>query len=260
MLKKLLCLFSVAALATSMTSCTERIDAGYEGIKVNMYGDDKGVDNVNLVTGRVWFNPFTTSIYEFPTFVQTYDYKPFTVNAKDGSVFTVDPTMSVSVVGGSSPKIFKKYRKTIDEIMSTTFSNHITDVYRIEFNKYTTDEIISSREKFEEGIQTKMQVFFKTEGFNLEQLTSGIKYPKSIEAAIDLKNKATQDAQRVESELRIAEAEAKKLIVEAEAQAKANELKQRTLTPLLIQQQWIEKWDGKSTQYGNTPQFFKQLN
>ena len=77
---------------------------------------------------------------------------------------------------------------------------------------------------------------------------------------IFITQKINKDAQRVESELRIAEAEAKKLIVEAEAQAKANELKQRTLTPLLVQQQWIEKWDGKSTQYGNTPQFFKQLN
>nr|DAX00591.1 MAG TPA: hypothetical protein [Bacteriophage sp.] len=27
------------------------IDAGYEGIKVNLYGDGKGVDDVSLVTG-----------------------------------------------------------------------------------------------------------------------------------------------------------------------------------------------------------------
>jgi len=30
----------------------------------------------------------------------------------------------------------------------------------------------------------------------------------------------------------------------AKAEAEANALKQRTLTPLLIQQQWIEKWKG----------------
>lgn len=54
MLKKLLGLLSVALLATSTISCTERIDAGNEGIKVNLYGSDKGVDDVSLVTGRVW--------------------------------------------------------------------------------------------------------------------------------------------------------------------------------------------------------------
>lgn len=40
----------------------------------------------------------------------------------------------------------------------------------------------------------------------------------------------------------------------------ANELKQRSLSPLLIQQQFIEKWDGKTPLYGNVPTFFKNVN
>lgn len=43
----------------SLSSC-ERIDAGHEGIKVSLYGDDKGVGEAALVTGRVWYNPFTS--------------------------------------------------------------------------------------------------------------------------------------------------------------------------------------------------------
>ena len=50
---------------------------------------------------------------------------------------------------------------------------------------------------------------------------------------------------RVNNEVRVAEAEAKKKIVIAEAEAHANKLKEQSLTPLLIQQQWINKWDGK---------------
>ena len=64
MKKILICVAMTLALA----SCN-RIDAGYEGIKVNLYGSNKGVDDVALVTGMVWFNPFTTSVYEYPTFV-----------------------------------------------------------------------------------------------------------------------------------------------------------------------------------------------
>lgn len=59
----------------SLSSC-ERIDAGHEGIKVSLYGDDKGVGEAALVTGRVWYNPFTTEIYEYPTYVRTVDYAP----------------------------------------------------------------------------------------------------------------------------------------------------------------------------------------
>jgi regulator of protease activity HflC (stomatin/prohibitin superfamily) len=253
-------LFSAVLFMVLFASCNERIDAGHEGLLVKMYGDEKGVQDVSLVTGRVWYNPFTEDVHEVPTFVQTVDYEPFTVNAKDGSVFTIDPTISMKVESGKASAIFSKYRKPLNEVVENTISNHIKDVYRIEFNKFTTDEIISNREKFEDGVQKKMQEFFTKEGFILEQLTSGIKPPASITQAIEAKNAATQKAQQSENELRVVEANAKKMIVQAEAEAKANELKQRTLTPLLIQQQFIEKWDGKTPLYGSSPVNFKNVN
>lgn len=248
------------ALLVMVLTCTERIDAGHEGLLVKMYGSDKGVQDVALVTGRVWYNPLTEQVFEIPTYVQTVNYDAFTVNAKDGSVFTVDPTISLKVLDGKSPQIFKKYRRGINEVLKNTLVNHIKDVYRIEFNKYTTDQIISGREAFENGVQAKMNTFLKGEGFVLEQLTSGIQYPEVITKAINAKNAAIQEAQRVENELKVAEANARKLIVQAEAEAKANDLRKQSLNQLLIQQQFIEKWDGKTAIYGNAPSFFKSVN
>lgn len=90
-------------------------------------------------------------------------------------------------------------------------------------------------------------------------MTSGLQYPEVIVQAVNLKNKAVQQAMQVENELKVAEAQARKKIVEAEAEARANDLRQRTLTPLLIQQQFIEKWDGRTPLYGNSPTFFKNV-
>ncbi|MBF9252896.1 hypothetical protein I2I11_06310 [Pontibacter sp. 172403-2] len=243
---------------TAMQSCT-RIDAGHEGILVKLYGTDKGVQDVSLVTGRVWYNPLTEEVFQFPTFVQTVDYAPFTVNAKDGSVFTVDPTISFRVIAGQSPQIFSKYRKEIDQITETTLYNYTRDAFRIQFNQYSTDSIISNRQSFEDKVQQALGNALKREGFDLEQMTSGLQYPEVIVQAVNLKNKAVQQAMQVENELKVAEAQARKKIVEAEAEARANELRQRTLTPLLIQQQFIEKWDGRTPLYGNSPVFFKSL-
>lgn len=108
---KSICMFSLLAATVSLTSCSERIDAGSEGILVNLYGSDKGVDDVSLVTGRVWYNPFTEEVYEYPTFVQTIDYPAFTVNAKDGSEFTVDPTVSLKMIDGNAPRYSKSTAK-----------------------------------------------------------------------------------------------------------------------------------------------------
>ena len=60
--------------------------------------------------------------------------------------------------------------------------------------------------------------------------------------------------------MKVAEANAKKLLVQAEAEARANELRKVSLNQLLIQQQFIEKWDGKTAIYGNSPSFFKAVN
>jgi regulator of protease activity HflC (stomatin/prohibitin superfamily) len=249
----------LVALLFLPISCT-RVDAGYDGILVKQYGTDKGVQDVSLVTGRVWYNPWTEDVFQYPTFVQTLDYVPFNVNAKDGSSFTVDPTLSFGVVKGNSPKIFSKYRKDIEEVSNTTIYNYVKDAFRLQMNKYSTDEIVSNREKFETDVQSTLEKELQKEGFYLEQLTSGLQYPKTIVDAVNNKNKAVQEAMMVENQLRVAEAQAKKLLIQAEAEKKANELKQQSLTSLLIQQEFIKKWDGKTPLYGSNPVMFKNVN
>ncbi len=53
----------------------ERIDAGHAGVKVELYGSERGVQDVELVTGMVWYNRFTTDVYEFPTYVKEIKYQ-----------------------------------------------------------------------------------------------------------------------------------------------------------------------------------------
>lgn len=256
-MKKLIVLLAIM-LPIVFSNCT-RIDAGHEGMKVNLYGSDRGIDDVSLVTGWVWYNPMTTKVYEYPTFVQTVDYEPFSINAKDGSEFIVDPTISLKVIDGNSPGIFKKYRRNLDDIINQTLYNYVKDAFRVELNSFTTDEIVSDRAKFEENLEKSLRTTLEKEGFQLEQLTSGLKYPESIVTAVNNKNKAIQEAMRAENELKVAQAEAAKVIASAEGEKRANELRMQSLTPLLIQQQLIEKWDGKLPIYGTVPTLFKDI-
>lgn len=53
-----------------------------------------------------------------------------------------------------------------------------------------------------------------------------------------------QRAQQAQNEVLVAEAQAKKLLVAAQAEAEANRLKQQALTPQILEKMWIEKWDG----------------
>ena len=192
----------------------------------------------------MWYNPFAEEVYEYPTYVQTIDYKPFTINAKDGSEFTIDPTISLKIIDGKSPVVFKKYRKELKDVIEGTLYNYVKDAFRIQLNRYTTDEIVSNRALVEKSIEQYLSQTLAKENFKLEQLTSGLKYPDVIVQSVNAKNKAVQEAMKVENELKVVEAEAKKKIVAAEAEYKANELRSKSLTPAVLQKMWIEKWDG----------------
>lgn len=254
-----------------MTSCYTRIDAGYEGIKVNLYGNDKGVDDVTMVTGAVWYNPLTTKVYQYPVFVQTVDYPPFSINAKDGSSFTVDPTISLKIVDGKSAEVFKKYRKEdITEVINTTLYNYVRNAFRIQLNNYTTDELVSKREEFEKAIEERLSKELLAENFQLEQMTSGLQYPQTLVNAIDAKNAAVQEAQKAQNEVLKIKAEAEKKIAAADGEAQALKIKgdaeaeynrkiAASLSPLIVQQMMLDKWDGKLPVYGTVPTLFKDI-
>lgn len=260
LIKKFLTLLVACSAMVGMSSCAERVDAGHEGILVNLYGNDKGVDDISLCTGMVWYNPFTEQVFEYPTYAQTVDYPSFEVNSKDGTKFTVDPSLIIKIADGKSPAVFKKYRTHLDTIINRTLFVYIKDAARIEFNKYTADSIVSGREKVDKSFEESVRKALAKENFILEQLTPGIKYPKSYEDAINAKNKAIQDEMRVANEVRVAEAEAKKVLVAAQAEAEANKLKQQALTPQILEKMLIEKWNGELPVYGQVPTLFKDIS
>ncbi|MBE7177274.1 MAG: hypothetical protein INR69_12760 [Mucilaginibacter polytrichastri] len=248
----------------------ENIDAGNVGIKINLYGTDRGVDNITLVTGRVWYNAWTTKVVEFPTYTQSVDYEPFVVTTKDAAEFSVDPKLNYHVNSTMVPQIYRQYRKDLKEIEQQFMRNTIYDAYRIVANSFTSDSVMSNRERFEDRIQVILAKNLGKDGFVYDQLTSAITPPSSLRAMIDEKNasiqarlKAENQAKQAIAEAQVtkakAEGEATATLVRAKAEAEANRLRQQSLTPLIIQQQAIEKWDGKLPQYGTVPQLFRNV-
>ena len=259
----------VFAILFLVNSC-ERIDAGHVGVKVDMYGSGKGVNDVTECTGVVFYNPITTKIYEFPTFIQHKEYKDdnsFVVNSKDGSEFSVSPIMNYSVQREKVPAIFAKYRRSLEEIEEGFLKTAVYDAFRLATNKYTADGLIGNREVFEVEVRRLLEAQLLKEGFVINQFTSNLVYPDSFKKAINAKNNAVQSALMAENKVKQAEAEAKikvatangnaeALLANARAEAESNRLRQQTLTPMLLQQQWIEKWRGNvpTTQLGTNTQ------
>ena len=277
---KVAIMLGVAVVAGFAIIGLERIDAGHVGIKVNLIGTGKGVDNATEVTGWVFYNRFTTKIVEFPTFVQHKEYRKtedsdesFVINSKDGSEFHVSPLLNYSVQREKVPYIFTKYRVELGAIEAGFLKTAVYDAFRVVANSYTADELISNRELFEIKVRKNLEGHLLPEGFILAQFTSNLVYPETFKKAIEAKNNAVQSALRAENEVKTAEAQAKikvataagnaqAMLTAAKAEAEANRLKQQTITPMLLQLEWINKWNGDlpSTMLGQGSNTFYGLS
>jgi len=107
-LKSFLLMFSVMLMAFLGSSC-ERIGPGHVGIKINMSGTYRGVEDVPLVTGWVFYMPGVTQVLDYPTFVHTAVWtksldegndgvnEEITFNTKEGTNVSGDISLSYSL-------------------------------------------------------------------------------------------------------------------------------------------------------------------
>lgn len=282
---------TVIALAATLLVGTiffgcERIDAGHAGVKVELYGSDRGVQDIELVTGMVWYNRFTTAVYEFPTYVREIKYQKaidsesgevmvdnsIHCTTADGMAISFDVSMNYSVRNDEVSNIFRKYRLPLEDLETRYLYTSVRNAYNGIAGQMTAEHIISNRKAYEDSVRRVLLAQLNKEGFDIQQVTiSGkISVPQSLEQAINSKITAVQNAQRAENEKQQTIAEAQKqiesargdsasTIIRARAEAEANRLKQQTLTPLIVQKEMIDKWNGALPQYGTVPQLFRDV-
>ena len=111
---------------------------------------------------------------------------------------------------------------------------------------YTAEELITNRSevstKCMEELSKKSEKYgLLIRDFNITNFSFSVEFEKAIEE----KQVAEQKVLTAKQELEREKIEAEKKIVSAEAEKKANELKQKTLTNNIIKEKFIEKWNGE---------------
>ena len=216
----------------------ERIDSGQTGIIVNLAGSERGVDDAKVETGWVVYNRFAKQLFEYPAFAQIVDYEPFDIQDK---------------------VVFLRYRKTTEELEQSVILTEVKNAYKDVAGLYETDSLINNRPAFEKEVEALLKERLSTRGFTFTNIQSSVKPNDVLQAAIDEKNTAVQNALKVENEKKAAIAEAEKVVAAAKGKADANRILQQSITPELIQLKAVEKWDGKLplSTGGNTLPFLK---
>lgn len=251
-----------------LSGCT-KVEPGYVGIKVNQYGDQKGVEDFPLVTGRVSFNPFTTDVYKFPTFRQNViwdeanDDESMTFNSIEGSVVNADVGLSYSIDPARVPELFVAFRKDIEEITDIYIRAEVRDsISRHAGAIKVTDIFGAGKQALLSAVEDDLNERLGSLGFHFEMvsfvgaLRCDANVMQSINAtieatqfAISAQNKVVQSRAEADQAIETARGQAESILAVAKAQAEANKLVALSLTPDLVRWRAIERWNGVQPQF-----------
>lgn len=276
-MKKAIMLIGLTAMLFTGVACT-KVPAGNVGVKVYLLGKSKGVNTETLGVGRYWVG-INEEIYLFPTFEQNYawtaderegsrDDESFTFQTKEGMRVGADIGISYQIDGTKAELIFQRYRKGVNEITDIYLRNHVRDALNEVASKMPVESVYGEGktqllENVEKLVKTRVP-----EGIlvNNIYMIGSFRLPKTVIGSLNRKIEATQRAEQRENEIREAKATAQKkiedargvaqaLLTKAKAEAEANRVVARSLTPALVEYEKVKKWDGAMPRFtgGGTP-------
>ncbi len=285
-------------LATSLSSCgivpgtsVVTVEPGYAGLKIQLYGGEKGIENAKIVTGRVWYNGYTEEVVIFPTFINTY---PFTQAATEGSptdesvVFSVGGSpvsadvgvsfgFSTETLPGTTKtklhQFYETYRKTPEQFRANELRNALRNCFGevAENQKLTPAMLPMNQQKLVVGVRDCTKKRFPIIVVQDISLLNPLRLPPDIQKSINEQFAAQQAAQTAESNRRKVEAEAASNVAQAKgealvtiekarAEAESNRLLANSITPQLLELERlrvervrVEKWNGQQANIIQTP-------
>lgn len=248
------------------------VPPGHVGIKVTYGGSDRGVSDFPTVMGWVFYIPMFQTVFEYPTFVQIAKWTndsttgrkgyndEITFNTKEGMVVSGDVSLSYEIKPEKAPTFYVKFRSDrLEDFTHGLLRNIAMEQFSKVGSLYSIDDVNGSKkEEFTNEVKQRVNAQVAPYGVVIGQFgfIGDLRLPKEVKAALNLKIQATQDAIRVENEVRKEKAEAQKTIAKAEGAARSNQILNNSITPTLmdwerlqIQRKTIEKWNGQRPFY-----------
>lgn len=220
------------------------ISDGNRGVVYSVNGAKDG----SLQPGWHFLLP-TEHVVEYPVRTQTKEYDNLNVATKDGKNLKISIGLNYNINPNKVVDVYRKFggKTDIEQIEEGYLRSRTQDALRQVISKYTVIETfgVKTAEIKKKTIE-KMQNDLESKGFVIEEIAIGTPdADKATADAIDERVKATQKLERAKTDKEIAKANADKKKIEAEGEAEANRIKDKSLTDQLIKDKMIDKWKGE---------------
>jgi prohibitin 1 len=210
-MKKMFLFFMASILVSSCTIVRQ----GEIGVKRKL----GKVNYQPLEQGPRFFNPFLTAIFKFP--INTINLEVSApLPSREGLTIASEVSILYRIDRNEAPRIFDEiglqYERTV---ILPVFRSAVAD---ISAQFYAKDMHSGERTTIEEKIRERMMTVLGPRGFIIDNvLLKSIILPADLSRAIEEKLRAEQDAQRMEFTKQREKLEAERLFIQAEGEQKA---------------------------------------
>lgn len=191
----------------------------------------QGFNMINFLTDKV-------EIYDLKI-VKT-EYQKIEGLSSDMQTIYLDLTINWKLDPAKLNDIFQTIHGNIED---TIMVNAVLDTSKTELGKFRIEEIARNREQLKLAVERNLKTRLKEKYIDVVNVSIvNVDYSNEYEKSIE---------EKLIAEQRALEARNKKEQIRYEAEAKGieNARLAETITPLVLKQKWIEKWDGKLPQY-----------
>lgn len=240
-----------------------RIEPGFAGV---VYSPNGGVEKEVLSQGWHVIAPFKR-VTEYPVSTETVylskegedEDNSFDISTKDGKNVNVDVVYSYHMTPEKLPSIFTKFRGQESDLIEAGFmKDRLKEAIQEVTTQYDVMEVYGEKrselnrrvfEKFRDSLKPHGII---VETFNFSAIRPDRESLKAIQEKVNAKQrletlKVQREQAKVQAEkLKIdAKGKAEAKVIEAKAQAKANRILRKSLSPVLVQYETVKRWNGQ---------------
>jgi len=247
----------------------DAVDASHLGVK-NQFGVIQGI----MQPGMQWTGLFV-DVYQYDLRMRRMEV-PMTGSEgavdKDGQSVYARIEINYRLNPDNIEKAYSRVGKDSELAPILNIDGIIREGFKETTSKYTSLEIFQKRQEVKEMAASRIAANFPIEYFFLENvIISNVDFNPAFKAAIERKKTAEENAKAAQTEVAISKAEADKRIEDARGTAESQKLaadamayetlaiarseaeslglKKAQLSPMMVQNNWIDAWDGALPQY-----------
>lgn len=245
----------LALTAVLLIGGCSRVEPNNAGVLMENYGKN-GKEDFTIVSGRVWTLSPGTDLYTVPLFEQRAQFESdVTLKSADGTEFIVRPIYSFKVIKNRAVDVIFDNKQimgsedAIQSIRMNILDPKITDILRTEvLSKRSTDLMAEGgNERFNADARQLVSQELNKRGFELVSFSAMLDYSSKVKTIIDARNQSNTQISTIDSKIE----QAKKELELETINTQIALVKSQGLTKEILQEKFIDKWDGKSALYSD---------